>query len=236
MSAADSQVREVLDAFVSRISHELRTPLAVVVGYAELLEARDDPATRNEAVVRIRQAAERLSSVIDDILAATALEAGAIDLELEPLELQGALTDAIEAYESRGGGCRFSVSLRGAEWPVVWADPEQLESILGYLLWHACRQASECGPTSVVVERRGDCAFVSVTDHGRGLSESQRAQLVERFAHAEPGDRPVGDSGLGLYIVRRLVELHGGSVALGSAEGGGTTVTVTLPLAAQDVR
>jgi len=219
-----SDVSQFLDRFVSTVSHELRTPLSVVVGYAELLEARDDPATRREAVLRIREAAERLASVIDAILLTATIDSGTVVLDPVPVDLVETVEETI-----RGHGERHFELAAGA-WPVVSADPEQLREILRQLVSNACKYSPPEAPVTIDAVRRDGFAVISVADRGRGIPTAQRELLFERFARGD-GAAATGGSGLGLYIVRGLVELHGGSVAVESETGVGTTVSFTVPLA-----
>jgi signal transduction histidine kinase len=220
---------------LSALAHALRTPLSVIVGYSELLRTRDDEATRAEASARINDAARALSLVIDDVLTVAAIESGTLEIELAPLELEPTVAETIRRVEETVGAARtFTMSADGA-WPAVVADAEYLPPILTNLLLNAVRMSPEGGEVRVSVTCRGRLAEISITDSGAGLAREQLEHAFERFAAipSAPGST-VRPSGLELYKARRLVELQGGSIAIESEPGGGSTVRFTIPLAEPD--
>ena len=204
MSVGDPGEAGLVERFVSSVSHELRTPLSVVVGYAELLARRDDAATRRTAIPRIHAAANRLSSVIDALLMAAALDAGSVASTQQPVDLGESLAAAAGRLAQRGESPPVTLAHEdGAPWPLAWADPDHVAFILDQLLWSAC-SGSPAGRQIVVAARReGGHAVVSVGESGA--------------SH-------------GLAIVRALVELQGGSSRVGG-EHGGASVSFSLPLA-----
>lgn len=225
---------EVPERLISTLAHELRTPLTVILGYAELLRARNDEETRREAPARIVQAAEDLLFVVDDLLTVFAADAGALRVEPVHVDLGGAVADTIRAFESKSEKHRFVNSCREDQcW--VSADGEYLARVLTNLLLNAVKYSPNGGDVEVSVQKEAGYAEVSVSDHGLGLTEEELETVFERFAPIELRDHPeIRSTGLELYKVRRLVELHGGSVAAESEPGKGSTFRFRIPLAADE--
>jgi signal transduction histidine kinase len=217
---------------ISSLSHELKTPLSVVVGYAELLERRSDEAVRLEASKRIREAAERLSYSLDDLLIVFAIDAGYLVLDIGPLDLEPAVREAVRLFESRGSGCSVSTRAPGGVWPSVRADEEQLVRVLTDLIRNASTGASDDCEIEIAASADADSASISVSDNGSGLTAEQLAAAFERLPAGHPGP---GQTGLELYKVRRLIELQGGTISVTSRPGEGSTFTFILPLAGESV-
>jgi len=218
---------------ISNLAHELRTPLAVIIGYAELLRLRDDEETRKEAPERIVTAAQELGWVVDDLLTVFAIEAGALLIDAQPIELETAVTQVVEEFRQRSGSYLFATSTEGP-WPVVAADQQHLSRILTSLFMNACKASADGGEVRIAIRREDDFAVVEVSDDGIGLTKKQLAVVFDRFAVDLPEQLGVRRSGLELYKVRRLVELQGGSISATSEPGKGASFTFTLPLATLD--
>jgi signal transduction histidine kinase len=213
---------------VANVTHQVKTPLAVIRGYAELLGARDDDATRQEAAAQIREATDVLDFMVDDLIVVFALEAGVLPLEPEPLDLAEAAEAAITRVSSRFARHTFAPRLEGAS--RVHADAEHVDRILVTLLLNACRLSPEGG--KIVIDGRNADGEVtaSVSDSGPGLPEEELAAAFERHRPSAAVERSeFRSTGLELYKVRRLVELQGGSVTAESRSGHGSTFSFTLP-------
>ena len=223
------------DRLISTISHELQTPLSLIVGYAELLRTRDDIDTRRDAALGIQEAAERLSETVDDILTVAALDSGNVRLVLAPVELEEAVYASIRDVQSTCDHCSVVARSDAAEWPVVSADRVQLERILENLAANGCKNSPAGSEVSISANVRNGVAIVSVRDDGVGLTDVERARVFQRFSGIEsPKRRGTRGSGLGLYIARALVELHGGTIWVESEPGRGSAFTFTLPLPRPD--
>ena len=224
-------------AFLAGMSHEIRTPLNGVLGMAELLEqGLDDPAKRDMAGV-IRNSGALLLSLLDDILDVSRIEAGKLTLAPEPFSPAG-LGERIEGLHRTAAerkGLDFAVLLgRGTEIPRL-GDAARIEQILHNLVGNAVK-FTEAGTVEVMIEAPpGRPLRLRVRDSGPGMSADQ----IERvFGEFEQGDaatgRRYGGHGLGLSIVRRLVQAMQGEIAFDSRPGAGTRCTVTLPLPETD--
>lgn len=218
------------ETLVPDVAHQVKTPIAVIRGYAELLGARDDDATRLEAATQIRQAADVLEFMVDDLLVVLAAEAGVLHFEPETLDVAAAADVAIGLIARRSPGHSFATRWEGS--PRARADVEHLPRILTAFLLNACRLSPDGGEILVAGQSDGDAVRVSVTDSGPGLGEEELAAAFERHRPSSAVDRSeLRSSGLELYKARRLVELHGGDVKAASRPGHGATFSFTLPRA-----
>lgn len=217
---------------VANVAHQVLTPLSVIRGYAELLAARDDDATRLEAAAQIREATEVLASMVDDLLIAFAVEAALLPVEPEPLDIAAAADEAIDSVAGRSPRHSFTTTWSNDGSVLARADREHLARILTALLLNACRLSPDGGKITIAGRNDGDDVRVSVSDQGPVLEADGLALAFERHRPGAASDRSeLRSSGLELYKVRRLVELQGGSVGAERAAGGGSTFTFTLPRA-----
>lgn len=216
------------DDLVAHVAHQVKTPLAVIRGYAELLGARDDEATRHEAAAQIREATDVLDFMLDDLVVVFALEAGVLPFEPESLDLAQAADEVVARLSSRFPRHTFVTRFEGAA--PARADAENLDRIYATLLLNACRLAPEGGEVLIEGRTEGDLVTVSVSDSGPGLAEEDLAAVFER--HARSTERSeLRSTGLELYKVRRLVQLHGGTVNAKSRPRRGSTFSFTVPRA-----
>lgn len=218
------------DDLVAHVAHQVKTPLAVIRGYAELLGARDDEATRHEAAAQIREATDVLDFMLDDLVVVFALEAGVLPFEPESLDLAQAADEVVARLSSRFPRHTFVTRLEGAA--PARADAENLDRIFATLLLNACRLAPEGGEVLIEGRTEGDFVTVSVSDNGAGLAEEDLAAVFERHGRSTAVERSeLRSTGLELYKVRRLVELHGGTVNAKSRLRRGSTFSFTVPRA-----
>jgi signal transduction histidine kinase/DNA-binding response OmpR family regulator len=225
--------------FLATMSHEIRTPMNGVLGMMEVLEAegvRDDQA---RAVATMRESAQALLRIIDDVLDFSKIEAGALALEEAPFSLTGLVDGVTTTFHSQAE--RKGLSLVSAIAPgstdALLGDPTRVRQILFNLLGNALKFTERGGAMiRARTEPLGNGrtrAILSVLDTGIGLSATQQARLFQPFSQADGSTtRRYGGTGLGLSIVRRLAQLMGGDVSVESSPGAGSTFTVTLDLIA----
>jgi signal transduction histidine kinase len=213
---------------LSRLAHGLRTPLALIVGYAELLGSRRDEATLAEAPARIAEAAEELARAVDDLLTVYAIDAQALVLARAPLPLAAAIDDVAAALAAKGKHVR-AVEAEDAADVQVLADDEYFRHILRTLLENARNRTPEESAIFIHTQREGAFARIEIEDDGGELRDVERATAFERFSPLEP--KSGRTTGLELYKVRRLVELHGGRVWAETGTPGTSRFGFTLPLA-----
>jgi CheY-like chemotaxis protein/HPt (histidine-containing phosphotransfer) domain-containing protein len=221
------------------MSHEIRTPMNGVLGMMEVLEAEGVHESQVRTLATMRESAQALLRIIDDVLDFSKIEAGALALEEAPFSLTGLVDGVITTFRSQAE--RKGLSLVSAVAPgstdALLGDPTRVRQILFNLLGNALKFTDRGG---AVIRARtvplGDGrtrAILSVLDTGIGLSVPQQARLFQPFSQADGSTtRRYGGTGLGLSIVRRLAQLMGGDVSVESAPGAGSTFTVTLDLMA----
>jgi len=211
------------------VSHDLRAPLTVVLGQAQLLGAKQEPgswgALRAESILR---AAQRMNSMIDDLLDAARNRARRLKLDLRPVELRPFLEELLARMSASLDCARVDLELPVHERLAVRADPARLERIVVNLLSNALRYAPAPSRVQVRVSRAGARAVLSVIDHGPGVSPGDQAHLFERFYRGSAAADTEG-LGLGLHGTRILVEAHGGRIRVEDTPGGGASFRIELP-------
>jgi two-component system OmpR family sensor kinase len=224
-TASEARLRQ----FVADASHELRTPVTTIRGYAELYRsgALRGAAELDEAMRRTEQEAVRMGSLVDDLLHLARLDQGR-PLAHEPVDLAELAQDAAADAAAVDPGLAIHVE---AEPAVVVGDEPRLRQVLGNLVANARLHAPGASITVRVASRPHE-VVLEVADDGPGMAEADAARALERFYRADAArTRHQGGSGLGLAIVDATVRAHGGTTAVESSPGAGTTVRVTLPAA-----
>jgi signal transduction histidine kinase/DNA-binding response OmpR family regulator len=219
--------------FLAVLAHELRTPLAPILSTAEVLRHYEEGIP---AVTRARQIIEQQvhhqARILDDLLDLARFSQGKMEVQHFPVDLRTAVNTAVVMARSaiEGRGHRLSVSLPD-EPLIVLGDATRLEQVIVNLLTNAARYTPPGGDITVAGERQRDVAAIRVRDTGAGIPKEMLGSIFEMFAQIEHADRPVG-VGIGLALVRRLVERHGGTVeALSEGSGRGSEFVVRLPIA-----
>ena len=221
--------------FLATMSHELRTPLNAIAGYAELLElGMRGPISdqQREAIQRIRRSQEHLLGIVNDILMFSKTENGRLPLNLESIRVSAAIESVhflVEPLLSRNE-IRLEIEECAGNMAVL-ADRDRLHQILVNLISNAAKFSARGGLVKVRCEVREHLVALLVEDEGPGIREDLQEAIFEPFVQLSTGlTRTAGGSGLGLPISRELARLMGGDVAVVSAEGTGSTFTLTLPL------
>ena len=224
---------------VANVSHELRTPLASIRGHTESLLMGGGDAEgerRREYLALIDRETEHLSRLIDDLFLLSTAEAGALPLSLRPVDLGGVV---VEVAANLGSVARRErrvtiVTRVAPDLPPALADRERVVQVLGNLVRNALRHTPEGGLVSLRADPRDGHALLTVEDTGVGIPPDQLPRVFERFYRGdEARDRASGGAGLGLAIVRELVEAMGGTVSAESVVGEGSRFAFTRPLAAE---
>ena len=223
---------EAKTSFVAAVSHELRTPLALIDGYTQSLLHLDlDAPTARRHVERIAEAAQRLASLIDDIIDVSQVESDALVLRRTPLALDGLL----RAYVAERAELPDvqAVALALPRWlPAVDADATRIRQVIGNLVQNAEKHAGRAATIEIRARRLDHgTVVVTVSDNGRGIAPEDRDHAFERFYRGQRvRESHVPGSGLGLYLCRRIVEAHGGWIRL-DATTRGTSISFGLPVA-----
>ena len=228
-------VRDLLeanDALISITSHELKTPLTAIKAMSELLLAYElDADKRNEMIGDIFAQAERLEQLIREILDASQLDSGKMRLDVEDVILRDALAGVMDELATQLEGRRLNLKLP-KRLPLVRADSAKLHQVLVNLVTNAIKYSPEASPLEVSAAADGGSVRVDISDHGIGIREEDLSRLFKKFQRiSDPQNRRTAGTGLGLYIVKGLVELQGGEISVASEYGKGSTFSFTLPLA-----
>jgi signal transduction histidine kinase len=226
------------DDFLATVSHELRTPLNAMLGWAQLLQQGEMvEASRDEAVEAIERNAKTQAQLIEDLLDISRIMRGKLQLSQNvPVDPAAVVENAIAAVTPSAGARDIEIVPR-LEPGVgrVRGDPTRLQQVVWNLLSNSIKFSPDGGRIDVAVERRGGHAVIRVTDAGKGIAPEFLPHVFDRFRQADASTtRQQGGLGLGLAIVRNLVEMHGGTVeARSDGPGRGATFTVALPLVQQ---
>ncbi|HST51762.1 MAG TPA: PAS domain S-box protein [Pyrinomonadaceae bacterium] len=237
---AAEEANRLKDEFLATLSHELRTPLTAILGWSSMLrDARLDEPTRSTALEIIERNARTQQQIVDDILDVSRIITGQLRLEAEPTDLRAVVEAATDTV--RPAATAKSINLRATFEPdtePVMGDPRRLQQVVWNLLLNAVKFTHIGGEVCVRVEREGAHARVVVSDTGAGIATDFLPFIFDRFRQGDQSTtRTHGGLGLGLAIVRHLVELHGGTVrAESEGAGRGSTFTVELPLLRNEER
>src|SRR5215510_150236 len=231
---AAEDANRLKDEFLSTVSHELRTPLTAINGWALMLRAgRLDAEQSARALETIVRSAKSQNQLINDLLDVSRIIAGKMRLEVAPVKLGSVIEAAIETVRpaAEAKGIRLSALLDPAA-DTMLGDAERLQQVVWNLLSNAVKFAPNGGRVEVRLERAYSHAEIVVADNGQGIKPEFLPHVFERFRQEDGGaKRMKGGLGLGLAIVRHIVELHGGTVRVASEGlGKGATFTVTLPI------
>lgn len=220
--------------FIQNVSHELRTPLAVVRGYVELLEGGElgelQPDQREPMGIIVSRV-RGLSELVDNLVAILAIEAR--ELEREPVDLANLVHTLLTGFEATAERARLSLAIEIApDLPQVSGDPGHLRRMLDNLFSNALKFTPAGGSIAIRLWQDGENAVLEVTDTGIGVPQDQLDRIFERFYQVNGSTtKRYGGTGLGLALVKEIVETHEGQVTARSSVGEGSTFRVTLPLA-----
>jgi signal transduction histidine kinase len=230
MAAELNQLEQMRQEFVANVSHEIQSPLTSIRGFARALREDDlDPATRRHYLGIIEAESMRLSKLSDNLLALASLDSDEFRLDPRPFRLDKQLRNLILACEPQWleKGLDMDVALDEV---TLTADEDLLSQVWINLLHNSIKFTPAGGGVRVALRPAAGGAEVVVADTGPGIAPEDQTHLFERFFKADPARRrSEGGNGLGLSIVKKIVDLHHGSVCVASQPGQGATFTVALP-------
>jgi len=222
------------DAFLAMLGHELRNPLGTITNAVAVLDKAGGSEISRNLIAVIGRQAGHLARLVDDLLDVARLTSGKIELRPQRLDLRALAAQCLEARARAGGEAEHSVALSG-EAVHVHGDPTRLAQVLDNLVDNALKYTSPGGRVEIITELRGDQAVLRVRDSGIGMPAELVPHIFDLFTQAPQSlERSHGGLGLGLALVKRLVELHEGSVSASSAgPGQGSEFTIMLPAVAE---
>ena len=236
-AAESARASAAKSEFLATVSHELRTPLNIIVGYTDLMleGAFTSPAEQHDALSRIHQQSRQLLDLIQSMLDLNRMEAGGISLVVEEFPVADALDNLRDGLP--GVWCRPGVVLRWESHDAaapMQSDRGKVELILRNLIHNALKYTSHGSVTvRAAADRHGGRVDFSVIDTGEGIAAEDLSGIFDMFRQGSNGPPRGGGVGLGLYLVKRLTDALGGTIAVDSRPGSGSRFTVTLPLVAQ---
>ncbi len=229
MSVKISQNEKMQAEFISQLSHELRTPLTVINGWSETLLADEklDPDTAQGLKI-ISSEAKRLTEMVMELLDFTRLQDGRMTLTVEMTDLRSEFEDTVFMYGSRlaQDGITLEYLENDEEIPESPCDPKRLRQVFLNILDNAAKHGKDGKRIEASISYEGDCVVVRIRDHGPGIPEDELPLVKKKFYK---GSSKARGTGIGLAVCDEIVQLHGGTLTLENAEGGGTLVTVSLP-------
>ena len=220
------------DDFLSLVSHELRPPLTTIHGGAQLLQQHGDQLdkeTRDELLADINQESARLAALIQNMVQLAHIRAGRIALDPEPVLMRALAERCVEQLRSLDPERAFHVDV-GSD-AVALADPDRVDEMLRNVIHNALKYTPAGTPIDITSRVSGERVELAVRDYGPGIPEHEAPRVFDRFERGSQAGLSTPGMGLGLYIVRLLVEAQGGDVSIELPEGAGTQVVFSLPLA-----
>jgi len=228
----EKELNKLQRQFVSMVSHEFRTPLTIIDGAAQFLIRQGENITTefiSSKTEKIRDAVKRMTRLVESTLSAARMEEGNIEVNIGPCDIKKVLSKVCERQQSIANNHTITCAI--ATLPEsIQADSESLEQVFTNLLSNAVKYAPDAPRIEVEASLEGPEVVISVRDQGIGIDEDDLGKIGERFFRAKTSTGIVG-TGIGLNLVRKLLELHGGSIGLESKKNEGSTFTVRLPVA-----
>jgi signal transduction histidine kinase len=222
------------DKFLAMLSHELCTPIqSISLGLSMLERARDDQQSAKQHLPMVKAQLKNLVRLVDDLLDVTRISSGKIDLQHEEVDLASVLEQAVAAKRPMVEARQHTLDVTVGNGPFkLRGDATRLEQVITNLLSNAARYTQPGGRIHVELSRHEDRAVLKVSDTGRGISPDMLEKIFELFFQVDRSmERAAGGLGVGLHLVKHLVELHGGTVvAISEGVGKGTQVVLQLPL------
>lgn len=226
------RLESVRQEFLSNISHELRTPLTSIIAFVETLEdgGIDDPENNTRFLSVIRRNAERMHTLIDDILELSLIESGNVSIDVRPLDIHSMVDEIFSVVSAKADQNDIRLVNEIEIGTQLSADVIRFEQVMTNLIDNAVKFNRPGGSVTVSSEHANGRDLIRVTDTGEGIMPEHTDRIFERFFRVDRArSREIGGTGLGLAIVKHLTKLHDGNVTVRSDLGVGTTFTIDLP-------
>jgi signal transduction histidine kinase len=232
----DTAARERLERggseLISTVAHELRSPLTSVKGFTATLLAKWDKFNDEQKIVMLQTVnadADRVTRLLTDLLDVSRIDAGRLELRRQVVDVPAAVRKSFAGRVAAGEPEERFVLVTNGELPEMWADPDKVDQVVGNLVENALKYGA--GVVTVTVDAESDGAVITVIDEGDGIPDEMLSRVFTKFWRRGEGSRRSG-TGLGLYIVKGLVEAHGGEIEASRASNGGAQFRFTLPAGA----
>jgi PAS domain S-box-containing protein len=227
------RAQEMQNVFISSVSHELKTPVAIIKGYAGTLRREDaswDPQVVRDSLTVIEEEADRLTGLIENLLAASKLRAERMRLDVGDVHLGKLAESVVERFRTQTSIHDFELQFP-PDFPVIQGDEVRLRQVLDNLVSNAIKYSPDGGRVTIGGEVDDRMVTIFVRDQGIGIPEDEQEKVFDRFYRVDgPVSKKTKGTGLGLYLVRAIVEAHGGTIRVKSKPRSGSTFYFTLPL------
>lgn len=229
------EAEEMKNTFVSVITHELKTPVSLIKGYASTLRRDDaqwDSATMRESLTVIEEEADRLNALVDNLLDASRVQAGVLQLELGDVDLPGLAARLVEGFKLQTKRHTFQLDFP-TNFPPAWGDSERLRQVLNNLISNAIKYSPDGGMIRIGgwQDRQRQMLTIYVADQGIGIPAPEQERLFQRFYRVDSSlRRKTQGAGLGLFLCKAIIEAHNGRIWVRSEPGKGSTFFITLPV------
>ena len=231
MSLKIGRNEKMKSEFISSVSHELRTPLTAINGWGETIleDPTGDPEQLRRGIRIILNESRRLTTMVEELLDFSKMEDGRFTLQVEDMDLQAELEDAIFTYREllRQEGIELEYHTGEEELPFISGDPERLKQVFCNVLDNAAKHGGAGKRISASIDREGAFQTVRIRDYGPGIPEAEVPYVKQKFYK---GSSKARGSGIGLAVCDEIIGLHGGTFSIGNAEGGGAEVVIRLPM------
>lgn len=228
----ERQQEEQRSTFISIISHELQTPIAIIKGYASTLartDAKLEPKALRSRLTAIEEEADRLNTLVGNLLYASRIQAGGLHMDIAPLDLCNLIEGVTRRFRARSPGVSIMLDIP-PNLPTAMADRDRIEEVLQNLLDNAVKYSPHRRAITIACHATGEEVIVSVSDIGMGIALSEQEHIFDRFHRAsDTTTQATPGAGLGLYICRAIVEAHGGRIWVESTLRQGSTFSFSLP-------
>lgn len=234
MTAA-RHIQEEQRKFISSVSHELRTPLTTIIGYTDMLTRRQvaDPEILNRSLNTINREGHRLLRLVDNLLNVNKFDKAEFDFKKTNLNIVLLLSEVVEQMQIKASQSDVEINYVSEELPEILGDYDRLQQVFINIIHNAIKYSNRGDIIDVISAIEDNHIVVSIRDYGPGISEIEQKRIFNAFYRVEE-DRSrgydEGGSGLGLYIVKQIVEKHDGKIDIVSQVGEGTNIIVTLPI------
>jgi PAS domain S-box-containing protein len=220
------------DNFISMASHELRTPLTVLKGFTQILTKQLEQQGMHEPVAMLKKMesqSNKLVRLIDELLDASKIQAGRLDYEEEPVDLDTLVQETVEMLQESNPTHVLHVS--GATHAVIQGDTERLGQVLTNLINNAVKYSPQANSVDITLSTSKKAAMISIRDYGVGIARAHQKHIFDRFYRVhDSSTKTFKGLGMGLYIAHDIVKRHGGDITVKSEVGKGSTFTISLPL------
>jgi signal transduction histidine kinase len=225
------EAEEIKSTFISVISHELKTPVALIKGYVSTLRREDavwDRSVVQDSLAVIEDEADRLTELIENLLDASRLQAGALKINLCDVKIDTLAERMAKRFRTQTDQHKIVVDFP-PDFPIVMADENRLEQVLSNLISNAIKYSTQGGEIRIGGQMRPDQIVVCVSDQGPGIAPEDLPHVFDRFYRSSDAKRNTKGAGLGLYLARAVIEAHGGRIWVDPRPGDGARICFSLP-------